>query len=658
MDSKKLEALYNEYKKLKKVRGYDEGGDVKSDSDSEKYGQSLTKTASSNEPKAGDQPDAFKKFASNFADGGAVGPGGVAIDPDKARQLQQGFTGANDPGVLAKILQLAGVSNNNNMAYGGTVRGYANGIDDVPAPEIDEDLSKQELTQKDPEMEDSYKAQNPLEAQDEEPIIVRGGQDQAIDKAVAEEFGKDAEDSDKAPASDEDQPEDKLNETKHFAEQFEKDEEKQPDEEETDKEVKASDETEEPSKEEEKPEEPTEDEESQVEQLLKAKKGQTLDFGPGDQDTMSDLAKAQAERKQELLADQVLKYANLAGSGIAKAQPLPPGYFDSSKLAELPVKSIEEKISMEKYDPNSSVSKAMRQFIEQKYGMKINGNPSAADLESIAKPLYTEGVAYLRGVMAAKLAQQRGQSQKELAGVKGEEARKTEEVKQTGRKEIAGMKAAQKLDALGDEAQKEITRLKSSARSPYGRAQGTIMFADKIPALLNKYKNLNDVPDTIVTDANLAFTNLISQGVPPERLQRLLNKNNLPRQPAKIWEWLTADPTGANQKEMLQLITESAANQKALAEAQLKDAVIPIIRQKHLRGMGDKSLNALLSDNGGISKDEYANWKPGYFTNNYVRPPQGVSTGKKIVKKGYNKATNQTQLIYDDGSSEIKEGKL
>jgi hypothetical protein len=30
---------------------------------------------------------------------------------------------------------------------------------------------------------------------------------------------------------------------------------------------------------------------------------------------------------------------------------------------------------------------------------------------------------------------------------------------------------------------------------------------------------------------------------------------------------------------------------------------------------------------------------------------------KKIIKRGYNKKTNQTQLIYDDGTSEIIEGQ-
>lgn len=625
MDSKKLEELYKEYCKIK---GMADGGEVEPDDALTRLGKKFReafKSPPTPAPKEDTQEDKYEKIRrENQERMSGDRPSLMSMDPD---HKVQGFADGSDGEVEDPRRVDLGELEGSVIAADPRRR-----MEDLP------DL-------------DSESVEAPYE---NEELGAEAESQPAVDKEIAK--AKEAE------SSDEEEPASKEPASKQ-------DKSKAP-------KVASAEEADQASD-----EEPTDDEESPAGKLMKRiKPKMNVDFGEAQGNIAQELKDAQAKRDQLLQGDQIQKNFNLIGAGINKAQPLPPGYFDSSKRAENAVKNIEEKIALQKHDPNSQISQGMRNFVEQKYGIKIGGNPSAADIEGISKPLYNEAVAELKGATQMALAQQKYKQQvgagaaqegkgivQAKAEATGGQARETEEAKQKGRIDLAHLKgtiAGQMFDLKKNEKVKGASVdfykdwvHQTGRGQPLGIAARTSIFADKLPALVNQYSNLNDVPDTLVTDANLAFANLISQGVPPANLQALLNKNNLPREPGKIWTWITADPKGANQKEMLQLLIDSSTKQKKLADAQMKDAAIPLLKAYEHKGMPPEQRKQILG-RFNATEDEYQGFDKGGEFAKAEAAPSKQAQGKNIVKKGYNPKTNQTQFIYDDGSKEIKDGKL
>lgn len=630
MDAKRLEELYKEYCKIK---GMSDGsnGEVSSDDDTlSKLGKKFREAFQSPPPPPPKDETQEEKYArirrENQERMSGKRPSLQSMDPDYNRNYADGSDGeveAEDP----KRVDL------------GELEGSIIAAD--PRRRM-EDLPDLETEQ----VEAPY---------ENEELGAEAASQPAVDKEIAASKAKDDESSDEEEASKEPASKEDKSKAPKVASAEEPD--------------KASE------------EEPTDEEESPAGKLMRRLKPKmTVDFGDAQGNISQELKDAQAKRDQLLESDQIQKNFNLIGAGINKAQPLPPGYFDSSKRAENAVKNIEEKIALQKHDPNSQISQGMRNFVEQKYGMKIGGNPSAADIEGISKPLYNEAVAELKGATQMALAQAKykqevgakaaeaGKGKIEAkAEATGGQARETEEVKQKNRMDLQHLKgtiAGQMFDLKKNEKVKGASVdfykdwvHQTGRGQPLGIAARTSIFADKLPALVNQYSDLNQVPDTLVTDANLAFANLISQGVPPANLQALLNKNNLPREPGKIWTWITADPKGANQKEMLNLLIDSSTKQKKLADAQMKDAAIPLLKAYEHKGMPPEQRKQILG-RFNATEDEYQGFDKGGEFAKAEAAPHKDAKGKKVVKKGYNPKTNQTQFIYDDGSKEIKDGKL
>lgn len=344
------------------------------------------------------------------------------------------------------------------------------------------------------------------------------------------------------------------------------------------------------------------------------------------------LDKAQSERRSAQNAAQAGMWGNLIGASIAGhgAQPVPLEYFKSQAASgELPMKEFAEKLAIQKSDSKSPVSKVYQDYLTTNLGFKpeVVGNVSATDLEKFM-PQATRQIVIEKQADIKKAIEEQKYKQKvgeEAAstgagelGVRaqaiGEQARETEAEKQKGRKEIQGMKASQKFTDLGAKTDRDIDSKVLGARNALGMASRTIVFADKIPALLNQYKDLNQAPPTIVSDVNQAFANLISQGVPGQHMLEKLDGANVPRNAAGLWQYLTASPTGAGQKELMNLISDSAKIQQNLARAQIKDYVIPTVKIRENAGLTPQDRSALLNKYG-VTDEEYSQWKgPGQLT--------------------------------------------
>lgn len=600
MDSKRLEELYNEYKKIK---GYADGGKV--ETDFEKVLRSIRESFTPPEPppKEETQEERYERI----------------------RKQNRERASGNRPSLQSMDPEL---------------RGYAYGSNGPVEPEeIPVDL------------EGSVISADPRRTM-EIPVDV----DSAMIEAPYETEGLAAETKTEPTIDKEEVPsEDATKEEPVESASIET----TPTEEKTEPEKPSSPET-------------SEEESSPLSRIFSKLKPQSMnvDFGPQQGDIAQELKDAQAQRQQMLMNDQIQKNFNLIGAGINRAKPLPAGYFDSSKMADNAVKNIEEKIALQKHDPNSQISQGMRNWIQQKYGITIGGNPSAADIEGISQPLYKEAVAELKGATQMALANKKYEHQvgapaaAEGKGVidakaeaTGKQARQTEESKQKNRMElqhlkgtIAGqmfdLKRGEKVKGASVDFYKDWVH-QTGRGQPLGIAARTSIFADKLPALVNQYKDLNEVPETLVVDANTAFGNLISQGVPSVKLLALLDKNNLPREPGRIWTWITANPAGANQKEMLGLLIESANKQKELADAQMKDAAIPLLKAYEHKGMPAEQRKQIL-ERFNANEDEYQKFdKGGKFAKEAVNPSKKSEDSKQGPKEVKRTTKDGRTAIFD-----------
>jgi hypothetical protein len=127
---------------------------------------------------------------------------------------------------------------------------------------------------------------------------------------------------------------------------------------------------------------------AKLEGLLKPRSPEglrTLDLGNMDTgSTVAGLSKVQDARDMSVLTNQLGAAAELIGSGISRSKPVAQGRFDQqAKDADKIVKDFKDRGDQEKNDPNSGVSQAYRKAMER-FGIKIQGNPSAATIEKVA----------------------------------------------------------------------------------------------------------------------------------------------------------------------------------------------------------------------------------------------------------------------------------
>lgn len=382
---------------------------------------------------------------------------------------------------------------------------------------------------------------------------------------------------------------------------------------------------------------------------LKLQPQGTLDFGAGSQATQANLEKAQAERRANQDVAKYGMWGDLIGSGIAKAKPVNLDYFkQQAAYGETPMKEFEEKVANEKNDPGSSISKAMKQFIQERYGMDIRGNPSAADLERISKPLASEALAQLRGAYALMKEKEHAKSVADQIGKRGEESRKTESVKQGGREKIAAVKGAKTADREVEKdfmsLEKRLTSELASSRSAFGKAANINRSAEAIETLIKQMPNPNDLDVRQIQEIARNLDAMLTSGAATVTGTAKLVPKSYSGDAAKIAEYITSLPVGAGQGEFVKRMLDTVEREKQLATRQINQTHNKILSSySHLADKSPDRYNEMLRSYG--------------ITLNKKSDSKGKD-GKQVVKKGYNAKTNQTQFIYSDGSKEIKDGKL
>lgn len=267
-------------------------------------------------------------------------------------------------------------------------------------------------------------------------------------------------------------------------------------------------------------------------------------------DFQKQLKDAQAYRQAMAAGDVGAKYGSLLAAGIAGhgAQPVSPSYFDSSKLGQMPVQNIAEKLELQKYDPNSEISTITRQYLDKK-GFKTMPNMSASDILTVAPFLAKDDAlkaAWQKAILAASIKQSEGEKGRQAA-----DKRTKEQI--AGRIKAAEVSSGGKIAKEGRDAEVKLENDMTSSRGKMAiqLAQRQLMAARNA---LKMFKSFGD-PDKWNPQQTRLFNSelarIAQQGAPTETAIRELSNPTAIQKMAGITQFFTNRPVGAHQKAFI-----------------------------------------------------------------------------------------------------------
>lgn len=349
------------------------------------------------------------------------------------------------------------------------------------------------------------------------------------------------------------------------------------------------------------------------------------------------------ELQRQNINNKLLKGLDLIGHGLAHA----PGTPDL-KMYDDNVKENQQmymlKQEAQKEDPGSEYSKSFRQFTSQLIGKPIADNVSAAQLEKVMpyatlqvkndmakeRALATIGA---KGEVQEKVEDKKETNREKLAGVKGEETRKTQGEKIKLLEPVQEKKTSNASIAKLNSSENQLL----SSRGPLGKPIGKIQLVEGLESALHQYKDLNDMPPEMFSEYTSMFNNLATGGQGTDVKYKALVNKGLPSKAASAWEYLTQDPTGANQKEFIKLFRTAGEEQANAAKQQVKQGLIQ--NYKNFETMVPESeIQKRLKDRG-IDQDEYKNFQSTLLkpyntgTPNQVSSPMNLNEEARIDPK-------------------------
>lgn len=389
-----------------------------------------------------------------------------------------------------------------------------------------------------------------------------------------------------------------------------------------------------------------------------------------DQQSPSERLKAAQEaQNKNILFNQLGKATDIMGASMGHFRPQNGEIYDENiKNAGLPVQQIEQQIAMDKYDPNSATSKTFRQYLAKFGGKDVTdlGNISAADAEAIAPMAFKQFEAQQgqqarafeiqernkeRLEQAKYLADQRAIAAKQhsddlrfLAAEKAERDATTKEEKAAATQEKQQASVARDADqALYGFRQPPDVK---QARMDFYNAQkgiNTIAAFEKVPG------GLDSMDPNMVGNVRNEVQKIAQSGAPTEGGINKFDPNTFSGQLASLWQKFSNHPTGANAAAFLKEYKGYLGQMQDTAGPLINSYNQSILKNKK-RLMNDDDYNDRLNS-------EYVAPYLKYNKAGSASPQGQGQQGKTVVKKGYNPTTDQTQLIYSDGTKEIVDGR-
>lgn len=390
-------------------------------------------------------------------------------------------------------------------------------------------------------------------------------------------------------------------------------------------------------------------------------------------DPIGALKDAQDQRNQSQLINQLGAIAERGAAGYAGIKATQQETFkDNMAIAQQAVDDVKDRIKQQGDDPNSPISTSFKKYLAKFSGEPVSPNMTANAGKEVLPLVFKDYEAKLLQQTRKEMLEDKLKERKETATEnRAAEERKykylADERKATAKEKALDREAARqlkteekqeqfdrkRLDTLG----KALTAETASSRSAFGRGANNIRAAEAIEALTDQFKgHLDQMDERQITEVARSLDGLLAQGQPTISGTMHLIPKTAVGNVAKMVEYLRNIPTGQQQGLFVKRMLETVEREKELAKDQIKRVQGKVLgpymetlkrRPEDAKDiLGPHGLQFIIED----SKDK----KEASSQSEETKEKQ---PNKVVVKKGYNAKTNQTQLIYNDGSKEIVDGR-
>lgn len=420
------------------------------------------------------------------------------------------------------------------------------------------------------------------------------------------------------------------------------------------------------------PSEMMQDEESEKELTSKepSKEEPVKEQAPQEKpfNALQAMKEAQDYRDKSQMWNQLGAIAERGAAGYARIPTTQQEtYKENMQIAQQAVDDTKTKIAMQGYDPNSPMSKMFRKYLEKFSGQAVDPNTTAMDGKEILPIVFKDFEAKQAEATRKEIATERAQErlhQTEMIVEQRREAAKDRaealKASQRDKKDKADAAKDEKREILDtnrvDKMNKMISEDIATSRSSFGVAARNRQSVDNINALISGTKDFNDLDNRQIVETARVLDRILSGGQATISGSEHLTPDSARQWVAKKLEFITSKRRGAGAGSFVKTMADTLDREGKQADKQIIAAQGKMLGP--LKGIekNDKSsrsyeayINMLKSHHldALLPKEEQENTKQ-----------EAISPEKTVVRKGYNAKTNQTQLIYSDGTSEIKDGKL
>lgn len=261
--------------------------------------------------------------------------------------------------------------------------------------------------------------------------------------------------------------------------------------------------------------------------------------------------------------DQAAKnrlYANLLGSadviassmaGLGAGRVVKPSAQEQAKnlgeQADIGVKEYQQQLAQSKDDPNSPLSKQMREQFKKVFKYDIGANYSAADIEKV--------LPQMTSILNVQ----------EQAATRREIAKQNAEIRKSKEQEAADYKTDKRFSELGNKITAEI----ASSRGAFGKAANTKRAAESIEAFVGQ-GDPNNLDNRQISEIARSLDSMLSSGqATVSGMEHFIPKTAL-GSAAEIEEYIQGIPKGAKQGEFVRRMMETVEREKDLASKQIQ----------------------------------------------------------------------------------------
>ena len=263
--------------------------------------------------------------------------------------------------------------------------------------------------------------------------------------------------------------------------------------------------------------------------------------------------------------DQAAKnrlYANLLGSadviassmaGLGAGRVVKPSAQEQAKnlgeQADIGVKEYQQQLAQSKDDPNSPLSKQMREQFKKVFKYDIGTNYSAADIEKV--------LPQMTSILNVQ----------EQAATRREIAKQNAEIRKSREQEANDYKTDKRFSELGIKITPEL----ASSRGAFGKAANTKRAAESIEAFVGR-GDPNNLTDSQIAEIARALDSMISSGqATVSGMEHFIPRTYLADE-ARIKTYIQSIPKGAQQGEFVKKMMETVEREKELANKQIQRA--------------------------------------------------------------------------------------